>query len=89
MRTSAELSSGSGKLYRGTASALKWTEERRDNKIFREYRREYKHRFAWIKAGKIEPDAFCAWSEKAREKKAECDDGIITLEEYQEWLKHS
>jgi len=57
---------------------LKWTEERRDNKIFREYRREYKRRFAWIKAGKIEPDAFYAWSERAREKKAECDDGKIT-----------
>jgi len=78
-----------GKPCRGTASALKWTEERRDNKIFREYRREYKRRFAWIKAGKIEPDAFYAWSEKAREKKAECDDEIITLEEYREWLKNS
>ncbi len=39
--------------------------------------------------GKIEPDAFYAWSEKAREKKAACDEGIITLEEYQEWLKNS
>ncbi len=35
-----------------------------------------------------EPNAFYAWSEKAREKKAECDDGSISLAEYQEWLKN-
>jgi len=92
VRVSAEYCerpTASGKLCRGTASALKWTEERRGNKIFREYRREYKRRFAWIKAGKIEPDAFYAWSEKAREKKAECDEEIITLEEYREWMRNS
>jgi len=32
---------------------------------------------------------FYLWSEQAREKKAECDSGMITLEEYQKWLKNS
>ena len=79
----------SGKVCRATASASKWMDERRGNQVFREYRREYKRRFAWIKAGKITVELFYTWSEQAREKKAECDDGKISLEEYQMWLKNS
>ncbi len=45
--------------------------------------------FAWIKAGRVTAEEFYAWSEKAREKKAECDGRKITLEEYQQWLKDS
>ena len=60
-----------------------------DDKIFAVYRREYKRRFAWIKAGKISAEELYAWGEKARAKKVECDDGIISLEEDQEWLKNS
>ena len=41
-----------------------WTKKRSSDDVFQEYRREYKKRFAWIKASKIEPDAFSAWSEK-------------------------
>ena len=57
--------------------------------MFKIYRREYKKRFAWIKAGKITKDEFYFWSEKAREKKAECEEGKITLEELGQWLKES
>lgn len=64
-----------------------WTEKRKDDEVFKVYRREYKKRFGWIKAGKIEQDAFYAWSEKAREKKAKCDAGEISLQEFSEWLK--
>ena len=55
----------------------------------RTYRREYKKRFAWTKSGKILPEELYAWGERAREKKAECDSGKITLEEYTTWLKES
>lgn len=64
-----------------------WTEKRKDDEVFKVYRREYKKRFGWIKAGKIEQDAFYAWSEKAREKKAKCDASEISLQEFSEWLK--
>ncbi|MEG2146652.1 MAG: DUF6076 domain-containing protein [Lachnospiraceae bacterium] len=64
-----------------------WTEKRKDDEAFKVYRREYKKRFGWIKAGKIEQDAFYAWSEKAREEKAKCDAGEINLQEFSEWLK--
>lgn len=56
--------------------------------MFKAYRKEYKKRFAWIKAGRISDTDFYAWSEQAREMKKKCDQDIITLEEYVEWLKH-
>lgn len=57
--------------------------------MFKAYRREYKRRFAWIKAGRISDDDFYAWSEQARAQKKRCDKGGITLEELQRWLKES
>lgn len=66
-----------------------WEKSRSDDVVFRLYRREYKRRFAWIKAGRIEPDAFYAWSEKAREKKAECEAGKISFADFSEWLGNS
>lgn len=67
----------------------KWTKKQSDDPIFKVYRREYKKRFAWIKAGRIADNDFYAWSEKAREEKKKCDRGIITLEEFQQWLEMS
>ena len=53
------------------------------------YRREYKKRFAWIKAGKLTREAFYAWSKKVREKKTECEAGVITEEQFKLWLEQS
>lgn len=47
-----------GKLCRSTAPVRKWTESRRSDQVFQEYRREYKRRFAWIKTGKITKEQF-------------------------------
>jgi len=52
-----------------------------------DYRREYKRRFAWIKSGRISKDEFYAWSKLALEKKKECNDGIISREVFDEWLR--
>ena len=60
-----------------------------DDPVFKAYRREYKRRFAWIKAGRISDSQFYAWSEQAREQKKKSDRDIITLEEFQQWLKES
>lgn len=46
-------------------------------------------RFAWIKAGRITDEQFYAWSEKAREEKKKCDREIISLEDFQQWLRDS
>ena len=66
-----------------------WTLKQAGDPVFKVYRREYKRRFAWIKAGRISDSQFYAWSEQAREQKKKCDEGIITAEEFQRWLKES
>ena len=66
-----------------------WTKKQSDDPVFKAYRKEYKKRFAWIKAGRISDTDFYAWSEQAREMKKKCDRDVITLEEYVEWLKNS
>ena len=66
-----------------------WTKKQSDDPVFRVYRKEYKRRFAWIRAGRISDTDFYAWSEQAREMKKKCDRDVITLEEFTEWLKRS
>ena len=66
-----------------------WTKKQSDDPIFKAYRKEYKRRFAWIKAGRITDEAFYAWSEQARAQKKKYDEGVITFEDFQRWLKES
>ena len=78
-----------GRTCKEVGSIALWTKNRSEDEVFKIYRREYKKRFAWIKSGRLAPGAFYAWSEKAREKKAECEAGTITLEAFSRWLKES
>lgn len=78
-----------GRTCKDMGSIIQWTKDRANDEVFKVYRREYKRRFAWIKAERVTAEEFYAWSEKAREKKMECDTGAISLEEYQQWLKDS
>ena len=57
--------------------------------MFKEYRREYKKRFARINAGRLTKSAFYTRSEEARRRKEDCDSGVITTEEFSRWLKES
>lgn len=57
--------------------------------MFKAYRREYKKRFAWIRSGLLAQEEFYAWSEKAREKKAECEEGKISFDEFTRWMANS
>lgn len=66
-----------------------WEKRKSGEPLFVMYRREYKKRFAWIKAGKLTRETFYAWGEKAREKKAECEAGVITAEQFKMWLEQS
>ena len=66
-----------------------WTKKQTDDPIFKAYRKEYKKRFAWIKAGRVTDEQFYAWSEQAREEKKKCNREIISLEDFQQWLRDS
>ncbi|MCI9333092.1 MAG: hypothetical protein HFG05_13150 [Oscillibacter sp.] len=79
--------SASGKLCRSTAPVQKWAESRRSDQVFQEYRREYKRRFAWIKAGKYTEEQFAAWHKAAKDRKKDCDREVISLDEFKAWLK--
>lgn len=59
------------------------------DEAFKVFRRGYKKRFAWIKAGRITKGEFYDWSERAREKRDECDAGELTMEGFETWLKQS
>ena len=78
-----------GRTCKEIGAIARWNRSKSDDDVFKEYRREYKKRFAWIKAGKIESDIFYAWSEEARKKKAACEAGDLSLEEFTQWLKQS
>ena len=72
---------------RGASQA--WELKRSNDLVFKAYLKEYKKRFARIKAGKLTQEEFSAWSEQAREKRSECDEGALTLKEFERWLKES
>ena len=57
------------------------------DELLKIYRREYKRRFAWIRAGKISQEAFSAWSKEAQKEKEKCKNGEIDQKEFTKWLK--
>ena len=57
------------------------------DELLKIYRREYKRRFAWIRAGKISQEAFSAWSKEAQKEKEKCENGKISQKEFAHWLK--
>ena len=78
-----------GRTCREIGAINTWTQRKQGDEVFKEYRREYKKRFARINAGKLTKSSFYAWSEEARKKKEDCDNGAITPEEFSRWLKES
>lgn len=76
-----------GRTCKEMGAIALWTKNKSSDEAFKLYRREYKKRFAWIKAGKALPEEVYAWGERARKKKRECEEGKITLEEFEGWLK--
>ena len=78
-----------GRTCREMGAINTWTQRKQGDDVFKEYRREYKKRFARINAGKLTKSAFYAWSEEARRRKEDCDSGVITTEDFSRWLKES
>ena len=78
-----------GRTCREMGAINTWTQRKQSDEVFKEYRREYKKRFARINAGRLTKSAFYAWSEEARKKKEDCDSGVISPEEFSYWLKES
>ncbi|MBQ4428104.1 MAG: hypothetical protein II881_10230 [Oscillospiraceae bacterium] len=75
-----------GRTCKDVGAMRVYTKNKNNNETFTEYRREYKRRFGWIRAGKIEPNDFYAWSAMAKEQEAACEKGEITFDEFKKWL---
>ena len=78
-----------GRTCREMGAINTWTQRKQGDEMFKEYRREYKKRFARINAGRLTKSVFYAWSEEARKRKEDCDSGAISPEEFSQWLKES
>ena len=78
-----------GHTCREVGAVKRWAEKKNSDELFKEYRREYKKRFNWIKAGKISPGAFYAWSATAKGKRDECATGKMSFEEFKKWMAES
>ena len=78
-----------GHTCREFGAIKRWAEKKNSDELFKEYRREYKKRFNWIKAGKISPGAFYAWSTTAKGKRDERAAGKMNFEEFKKWMSNS
>lgn len=76
-----------GRTCKEVGAIAQWTLSKKDDDVFKDYRREYKKRFARMKAGKFSPEKFYAWSKAAREMKASCEAGEITPDQFRAWLE--
>ena len=76
-----------GRTCKDVGAAKVWTQKAEDDPYFTAYRKEYKKRFARIKAGKLTQDEFSRWSEEVRRQRS--DWTSMSLEEFKVWLKKS
>ena len=79
----------SGSTCKDLGSTKIWEARMRDEESFKNYRREYKRRYAWIRLGKWTAEEFADWSARAQQKKANCDSGAISEAAFAAWLKNS
>lgn len=76
-----------GRTCKDVGAMRQYMQTHAQDELLKIYRREYKRRFAWIRAGKIAPEDFSDWSETARREKARCEAGEISEDEFIKWLK--
>ena len=78
---------GRGRTCKEVGAMRQYMQSHAQDELLKIYRREYKRRFAWIRAGKISQEAFSAWSREAQKEKEKCENGEISQGEFEKWLK--
>ena len=76
-----------GRTCKEVGAMRQYLQSHAQDELLKIYRREYKRRFAWIRAGKISQEAFSAWSKEAQKEKEKCEAGEISQGEFVQWLK--
>ena len=77
-----------GRTCKEVGAMRQYAQVHAQDELLKIYRREYKRRFAWIRAGKISQEAFAAWSREMQQEKEKCDKGEISREDFIWKLKH-
>ena len=67
-----------GRTCKEVGAMRQYMQSHAQDELLKIYRREYKRRFAWIRAGKISQEAFSAWSKEAQKEKEKCENGEIS-----------
>lgn len=78
-----------GRTCREVGAINTWTRGKQKDEVWKDYRREYKKRFARMRAGRLSSEDFYAWSKAAQEKKAAYDNGALAREAFLNWLAQS
>ena len=76
-----------GRTCKEVGAMRQYLQSHAQDELLKIYRREYKRRFAWIRAGKISQDDFSTWSKEAQKEKEKCEAGEISQGEFAQWLK--
>ena len=76
-----------GRTCKEAGAMRQYLQSHAQDELLKIYRREYKRRFAWIRAGKISQEAFSAWSKEAQKETEKCEAGEISQGEFVQWLK--
>lgn len=78
--------SNTGKSCKAIGATQVYRKKIQTNPVIREYNRQYKKRFAWIRYRRITQEAFYAWSKEAQAMRDKALAGEISLEEFKKWL---
>jgi len=71
------------------ATIEKYKDKVKSNPAWKLYNTYYKRYFARAKVGTIKQPAFKKWQYQATSKRDDCLDGMLSLDEYETWLKSS
>lgn len=67
-------------------AARNYWNDKEGNSIYAEFQQAYKRNHSRRRVGKMTKNEFIKWSEEARNKRAECEDGKLTVKEFRQWL---
>lgn len=56
------------------------------NAVYTEFQKAYKRNHSRQRVGTMTQNEFYEWSEEARAKRGECEDGALPLAEFKKWL---
>lgn len=83
------IDAASGKTCKEVGAINTFAKKHENDEIHQAYTKAYRRMDSRKRTMYISKKEFTEWSKSAREKRKLCEDGVITLEEFQAWLDES